>query len=93
MNRELKRYIYIIGTVCIVFFAIAIVFKVLPWLLVGGGIAYIVLKIVRFIKGKSEEKDITNSNTSKDDYNITSDEYTNGDVIDVEYEDVDNKKD
>ena len=32
-------------------------------------------------------------NTSKDDYNITSDEYTNGEVIDVEYEDVDNKKD
>ena len=58
MNRELKKYIYIIGTVCVVFFAVSIIFKVLPWLLLGGVIAYIIIKIVRFIKGKSEEKDI-----------------------------------
>lgn len=96
MNRELKRYIYIIGTVCVIFFVISIIFKVLPWLLVGGFIAYIIMKIVGFIKGKSLEKGISKSDNSKgyeDDYSITSDEYINGDIIDVEYEDVDNKKD
>ena len=63
--------------------------------MLGGFIAYIVIKIVRFIKGKSEEKDSSKFNTSKDNednYNIPSDEYTNGEIIDVEYEDIDNKK-
>ena len=96
MNRELKKYIYIMGTVCVVFFVISIVFKVLPWLLLGGFIAYIIIKIVRFIKGKSAEKDLSKFNASKDNennYNTSSDDYTTGDVIDVEYEDIDDKKD
>ena len=96
MNRDLKRYIYIIGTVCVVFFVVSIFMHVLPWLLLGGFIAYIITKIVRFIKGKSKEKDSSKFDTNKDNeynYSIPSDEYTNGEVIDVEYEDVDNKKD
>jgi len=94
MDKELKKYIYIIGTVCIVFLVIGIVLKVLPWLLLGGFIAYVIIKIVRFIKGKSAEKDLSKFNASKDNennYNTSSDDYTTGDVIDVEYEDVDNK--
>lgn len=96
MNRELKKYIYIIGTVCVMFLVVSLIFKVLPWLLVGGFITYIIMKIVGFIKGKNEEQGKSKFDTSKDneaDYSITSDEYTNGEVIDVEYEDVDNKKD
>jgi len=96
MNRELKKYIYIMGTVCVVFFVISIVFKVLPWLLLGGFIAYIIIKIVRFIKGKSPQKDPSKFDDSKDNeysYNVPGDEYTNGEVIDVEYEDIDDKKD
>jgi amino acid transporter len=81
MNRELKKYIYIIATVCVVFFVISIIFKVLPWLLVGGFIAYIIIKIVKFVKGKSKEKDLSKFNTSKD--NEDNDEYDNGEVIDV----------
>jgi predicted membrane protein len=98
MNRELKKYIYIIATICVVFFVISIVFKVLPWLLLGGFISYIIIKIMKFIKIKSGEKDLTEVNTSKDNennYNTSSDDYINGEVIDVEYEDVDvdNSKD
>ena len=96
MNGELKRYIYIIGTVCLVFFAVVIFFKILPWILLIGIVVYIITKIVRFIKGKREKKDsnkFTASTNNKDTYDISSDDYTNGEVIDVEYEDVDNKND
>ena len=92
----LKRYIYIIGTICVVFFVVSILFRILPWLLLVGVIAYIITKIMRFIKGKNEERDSSKFNNSKDDeynYNIPCDDYTNGEVIDVEYEDIDNKKD
>jgi len=96
MNGDIKRYIYIIGTICIVFLVGSIFIRILPWLLLVGFIAYIIAKIVGFIKGKSEEKDSSKFDTSKDNesnYSIPSDEYTNGEVIDVEYEDVDNKED
>lgn len=96
MNEKIKKYIYIIGTICIVFFVVSIIFRALPWLLFAGLIAYFIIKIVRLIKGKGEEKDSNKFNTNKDNeynYNIPSDEYTNGEVIDVEYEDIDDKKD
>ena len=90
MNGNLKRYIYIIGAVFVMFFVVSIFFRILPWLLLVGLISYIITKIVKFIKEKSEKKDSSKSDTS---YSIPSDEYINGEVIDVEYEDVDNKKD
>ena len=96
MNGDLKRYIYIIGTVCLVFFAVVIFFKILPWILLIGLVVYIITKIMRFIKGKREKKDsnkFTASTNNKDTNNISNDDYTNGEVIDVEYEDVDNKND
>lgn len=96
MNGNFKRYIYIIGTVFVVFFVVSIFFRILPWLLLAGGIVYIITKIVRFIRGKNEEKKSSKFDASKDNehnYSIPSDEYVNGEVIDVEYEDVDNKKD
>jgi uncharacterized membrane protein len=96
MNGDLKRYIYIVGTVCLVFFAVVIFFKILPWILLIGIVVYIITKIVRFIKGKREKKDsnkFTASTDNKDTNNISNDDYTNGEVIDVEYEDVDNKND
>ena len=79
-----------------VFFAVLIFFKILPWILLIGIVVYIITKIVRFIKGKREKKDsnkFTASTNNKDTNNISNDDYTNGEVIDVEYEDVDNKND
>lgn len=96
MNRDLKKYIYIIGTICVVFFVGVLFIKILPYLLIAGLIGYAITKIVRFIKGKNGEKNSSKFDTSKDNghnYNIPNDEYTNGEVIDVEYEDIDDKKD
>lgn len=98
MNGNIKRYVYIIGTICMVFFIGTIVLNILPWLLLAGFITYMVVKVVGFFKRKKEEKnkynsDMSNSYDNKDTYQMATDDYTSGEVIDVEYEDVDNKKD
>lgn len=97
MNGQIKKYIYIIGTICIVFLVGAIFIHILPWLLVAGFIAYIVMKIVGFAKGKKQQKnlnnfDFNNRNDNEDSYKESIDDYTTGEVIDVEYEDIDNKE-
>ena len=58
MNGNIKRYIYIIVTICIVFLVGAIFIRILPWLLLAGSIAYMVTKIVGLIKEKKQQKDI-----------------------------------
>lgn len=95
MNGDIKRYIYIIGTICILFLAGAIFLQILPWLLVIGFITYIVIKIVGFVKGKKQQNnfDFNNRNDNEDSYKESIDDYTTGEVIDVEYEDIDNKED
>jgi len=97
MNGDIKRYIYIIGTVCIVFLVGAVVLHVLPWLLLAGFITYVVMKIVGAVRKKKEKKDKNNFdiNSSYDNkyiYQMSTDDY-NGEIIDVEYEDVGSKKD
>jgi hypothetical protein len=97
MNGEFKRYIYIIGTICVIFLIGSIVLHILPWLLIAGLVVYVVTKIVRFIKGKTEKKNSNSFHSNHVDkeyiYKDAANDYTNGEVIDVEYEDVDNKKD
>ena len=97
MNGDIKRYIYIIGTVCIVFLVGAVVLHILPWLLLAGFITYVVMKIVGAVRKKKEKKDknnfdINSSYDNKDIYQMSTDDY-NGEIIDVEYEDVGSKKD
>jgi hypothetical protein len=95
MNVDFKRYIYIIGTICVIFLVGSIILHVLPWLLLAGLVGYIITKIVGFIKGNIHKKGSNkiDNNDKIYSYNPQADDYTNGEVIDVEYEDVDNKKD
>lgn len=90
MNGNIKKYMYIGVTVFIVFFVLSIILKMLPWLLLAGIIGYIVMKIVGFIKKKSKNRKVNNNNYQS--YEPSTDDYTNGEVIDVEFEDVGNKK-
>lgn len=97
MNGDIKRYIYIIGTICIVFLVGAVLLHILPWLLLAGFIVYVVMKIVGAFRKKRDEKDkdsfdINNSYDNKDIYQMSTDDF-NGEIIDVEYEDVGSKKD
>lgn len=95
MNEDIKRYIYIIAGLCIGLFALSVFFKILPWLLLIGGIMYVITKIMKFVKEKKEEKLSSKLNDNKIneyDHNASSNDYTTGEVIDVEYEDVNEEK-
>ncbi|HEX9027237.1 MAG TPA: hypothetical protein VF839_12335 [Clostridium sp.] len=95
MNEQIKKYIYIIGTICIVFLVGSIFIRILPWLILIGIITYIIMKIIGFIKVKKEQKnsnDIKNNYRNQDINKESADDYTNGEIIDVEYEDIDDKE-
>ncbi|NRT73580.1 hypothetical protein [Clostridium beijerinckii] len=97
MNREFKRYMYIIGTICIIFLVGSLILHILPWLLIAGVIIYIVMKIVGFFREKKRKKNLNNyynneSDRDKEVYSTPVDDYTTGEIIDVEYEDVDKKE-
>ncbi|OCA96725.1 hypothetical protein [Clostridium beijerinckii] len=95
MNREFKRYMYIIGTICIIFLVGSLILHILPWLLIAGVIIYIVMKIVGFFKEKRRKKNLNNyynNDRDKEVYSSPIDDYTTGEIIDVEYEDVDKKE-
>jgi len=95
MNEQIKKYIYIIGTICIVFLVGSIFIRILPWLILIGIITYIIMKIIGFIKVKKEQKnsnDIKNNYRNQDINKESADDYTNGEIIDVEYEDIEDKE-
>ena len=97
MNGQIKKYIYIIGTICVLVLAGVIFIKILPWLILAGIIGYGIMKITSFIKSKKENDTISNSKFNnnynmEDTFENGSESYTNGDIIDVDYEEVDKDK-
>ena len=97
MNGQIKKYIYIIGTICVLVLAGVIFIKILPWLILAGIIGYGIIKITNFIKGKKENDTIRNSEVNnqynnEDSFENGSESYTNGDIIDVDYEEIDKDK-
>lgn len=97
MNGQIKKYIYIIGTICIVFLVGKVFLNILPYLVLIGVVTYVVMKIVGFIKVKKEKKDsnkfdLKNSDDNVDNYKDSTDDYISGEVIDVDYEEIDKNK-
>lgn len=97
MNGQIKKYIYIIGTICIVFLVGKVFLNILPYLILFGLVTYVVTKIVGFIKVKKEKKDsnkfdLKNRDDNVDNYKDSTDDYISGEVIDVDYEEVDKDK-
>lgn len=92
----MNRYIYIIGTVCVLFVVATLFIKLLPFLIVAGIIIYAVVKLKGKIEGEKRDEDVNrniynSTNSNAQDVYTSSDDYTNGEIIDVDYEDVDNK--
>ena len=93
MNRDFKRYIYIFAGVMIFVMIAKLFIKLLPWFIVVAGMVYVVSKI----KSASAKKELKNNyenqyradeNNRQTYYESNSENYTNGEVIDVDYEDV-----
>lgn len=95
MNRDIRRYIYVVGAVIVLFLLVRVFFYFLPAILIIGALGYIVTKIIGLIKKKNKQsnlKDYKNSDNNDYGYEVTSDDYTNGEIIDVEYEELGDKK-
>ncbi|WP_243156008.1 hypothetical protein [Clostridium sp. C2-6-12] len=97
MNGQIKKYIYIIGTICVLVLAGVIFVKILPFLILAGIVGYGIVKITSFIRSKKANDTISNSEfknqyDNEDTFENGSESYTNGDIIDVDYEEVDKDK-
>ena len=96
MNGNIKNYIYIIGALCMVFLLGKIFLYIFPWILVIGLITYMIMKIIGFVKMKKQQKNQSNFHFNNRSNNVytdkaSTDDYTNGEIIDVDYEEVDKK--
>lgn len=92
MRGNLKSILYFIGGACILALIVSLFLSLLPYILLVGVIAYLLIKIVSFIQKKKKEKE--HINIHENDQNITyqtDEDDFNGRVIDVEYEEVDKK--
>lgn len=97
MNGQIKKYIYMIVTICVVVLAGIVFIKILPWLILAGAITYGIIKIRGLFKNRKENDTLNNSeirseHNSEDTFENGSESYTNGDIIDVDYEEVDKDK-
>lgn len=97
MNGQIKKYIYIIGTICVLTLAGAIFIKILPWLILAGFIGYGIIKIKDAVNSRKEKDTIDDSQfknqyNNKNNFENGSESYTNGHVIDVDYEEIDKDK-
>lgn len=95
MNESIRKYIYLFVTICILIVVAKLFISILPLLLIAAIVIYAVSKIKKMINDKSEtNKHNMNSNTTynKETYESADDDYSNGQVIDVDYEDVSKNK-
>ena len=96
MNIDFRRLIYIIATTCIIFLVGVLFINLLPWLILAGVVLYIIFKIKSFIRYKKIEKQKNTMNTdTSNNYNVNtytpSDEGYTGEIIDLYYEETDDK--
>ena len=94
MSENFKRFIYTLGTIFIVVLIATLFIKILPWLLLIGIIAYAIIKVKGIIATKKSENNrheppVNDSNINQSTYEDFND--YNGEIIDVDYEEVDKK--
>ena len=92
MNKSTLRTLGYTALGVIVFLVIArLFFAILPYLLIGGGVIYLVTKILGYFnsKKKSSENTYSSTYTNNDYESYTDDTVDPSKAIDVDYEDVD----
>lgn len=94
----MNKYVYIIGTICVLFVIGALFIKLLPFLVIAGVVIYVITALKGKIAAKKEDDmekgygSYNSENNNVEDIYNSSDDYTNGEIIDVDdYEDVDKK--
>ncbi|AOR23095.1 hypothetical protein [Clostridium taeniosporum] len=98
MRGDFRNILYFIGGTCILVLVISLFLSILPYILFVGVIAYLLIKLISFIKrkkGKLNENIKQDKNVYENNNNFTydsNDEFV-GEIIDVDYEEVDKDKD
>ncbi|SFD34987.1 hypothetical protein [Clostridium uliginosum] len=91
MRGNFEKIVYFIGGVCI----IALILFLFPYILLFGVIAYLLIKVIAFFnKDKAYTKTSQVKNNEYTTYKSNEDEDEDediGEIIDVEYEEVDKK--
>lgn len=86
-NRTLKTIIYIL----VAFLIIGVILKILPYVILGGIVAYIAFKFYGFIKGKAnKEEPKTNSYSETSSYtgSYKKEDIDTSEAIDVDFKEV-----
>lgn len=94
MNNKLKSWLYIIGGIFIIGIVATLAMKLLFWLLPIIIVLYVIYKIKEYIdikRGKKSNSNINYKSQSKSNYNndfVGKVDDSAGEVIDVEYQDI-----
>lgn len=96
MNGGFKTLLYILGGFLVFYLIMSLTFTILPWAILIGLILYIFFKIKGWFIQRRNNKNSNqyyNNETSNYDAKVDTIETEDivGNVIDVDYEDVDNK--
>ena len=95
MNFDLKKIIYTVISVFFIVLIIKFFINIFPYILIAGLVIYGVLKIKSFLSLKKNEKNtnsIDNNNYSSNSNEFYSEENDfSGEIIDVDYEESDDK--
>ena len=90
MNKgTLRTIMYIALGVLIFSVVINLFFSILPYLLIGGAVIYVVTKVVGYFNSK-KSKNSSNESTNNNNYEVyVDDSVDTSNAIDVDFEDVD----
>ena len=93
MDFIIKRFNGLFGiaiSAIIIFGVIYLFINILPFVLIIGFIAWIFFKVLKILRSFNSKKEsvVTSMKDNGDTGSVDSDEYTNGQIIDVEYKDV-----
>lgn len=88
MSEGFRRFVYMIGIVCVIVLVAMLFIQLLPIILGVIAIVYVVNKVRQYIKQKKTD-DFKRSLDNEQDSMHKFDEDFKGKIIDVDYEDVD----
>ena len=93
MDFILKRFNSLFGIAISAIIILGVMYlflNILPYIVVIGLITWMIFKVVKALKSFSNKKEsvITSMNEAQADSNVESTEYTNGQIIDVDYKEL-----
>lgn len=87
MSEGFRRFVYTVGIVCVIVLAAMLFIQLLPIILGIIAVIYIANKVIKYIKKRKEDDYRETINSEQDDIHKFDEDF-NGEIIDVDYQDV-----